>query len=71
MRQCWWLLWLLAAELVYGDELGTGTTEEPHVDNTEIRTLPLTQRLEFVEDLEDCIRTHARRLAETFPQWGK
>ena len=25
---------------------------------------------EFVTDLEECIRNHARRLAETFPQWG-
>jgi len=25
---------------------------------------------EFVTDLEHCIRTHALRLAETFPQWG-
>lgn len=25
---------------------------------------------EFVDDLEFCITNHARRLAETFPQWG-
>lgn len=25
---------------------------------------------DFVGDLEDCIRHHATRLAETFPQWG-
>ena len=25
---------------------------------------------DFVGDLEDCIRNHATRLAETFPQWG-
>ena len=24
----------------------------------------------FVTDLEECIRNHATRLAETYPQWG-
>jgi hypothetical protein len=25
---------------------------------------------EFINELEQCIRNHARRLAQTFPQWG-
>ena len=29
-----------------------------------------TADLTFVQDLEECIRAHAVRLAETFPQWG-
>lgn len=31
---------------------------------------PLPEDKSFVLDLEDCIRNHAYRLAETFPQWG-
>ena len=63
--RCWLLVGGLFAPVVRARALPAYKR-----DNTAIRSLDLEERLRFVHDLEECIRRHARRLAETFPSWG-